>query len=218
MNKLEKPVAVLAGTPVDTKMGADMLEACGIRPIMFPVSRDPVEQACFQVRPQEEKYRVLRQILQTAVAGGCESVFVYCNSLSGSVRFSVLAEELGLKIITPMDIYGELARNYGKVAVIAATSQALAGQEHIMLNSNPQILVMSAAMLPTVLDIEARYAPEEIVRRNHLDTLMTYFEQTGCEALLLGCTHFPYIRDALAACTALPIIDPAEEMVKLLRR
>ncbi len=218
MNKLEKPVAVLAGTPVDTKMGADVLEACGIWPIMFPVSRDPVEQACFQVKSPEEKYRALRQILQTAIACGCESAFVYCNSLSGSVQFSVLAEELGLKIVTPMDIYGELARNYGKVAVIAATSQALAGQEHVMLNANPQILVMTAAMLPTVLDIEAGYNPGEIVRRNALDILMRYFERNGCEALLLGCTHFPYIKEALAACTALPIIDPADEMVRLLLR
>ena len=47
-------------------------------------------------------------------------------------------------------------------------------------------------------------------------TLMTYFERIGCEALLLGCTHFPYIKDALAACFSRPIIDPAEEMVKLL--
>ena len=45
---------------------------------------------------------------------------------------------------------------------------------------------------------------------------MTYFERIGCEALLLGCTHFPYIKDALAACFSRPIIDPAEEMVKLL--
>ena len=60
------------------------------------------------------------------------------------------------------------------------------------------------------------YDQEEIVRRNALDTLMTYFERIGCEALLLGCTHFPYIKDALAACFSRPIIDPAEEMVKLL--
>ena len=35
MSHLEHPVAVLAGTPVDTKMGADVLTAHGIVPLMY---------------------------------------------------------------------------------------------------------------------------------------------------------------------------------------
>ena len=38
----------------------------------------------------------------------------------------------------------------------------------------------------------------------------------GAEALVLGCTHFPYFKEALAARTALPLVDPAEEMLRLL--
>lgn len=217
MSHLEHPVAVLAGTPVDTKMGADVLTAHGIVPLMYPVSSDPREQNYFQVLSLEEKHKVLRGLLTGAMAHGCESAFIYCNSLSGSVYFPALAEELGLKIVTPMDVYGALAVRYSKLAIIAANSQALAAQHGVMTRANPRILTMCADLLPVVLDIEARYTPEEIVRRNHLDTLMTYFEQIECEALLLGCTHFPYIKDALSACFSRPIIDPAEEMVKLLR-
>ncbi len=218
MKQTDKPVAVLAGTPVDTKMGAEVLECRGITPIPFPVSADPMEQTIFQVRPPEEKYEALRRILLDAMAQGCESAFVYCNSLSGAVPFPLLSGELGIRIVTPMDVYGELAGRYRKLAVISANGQALAGQESVMFNANPRIMVMSADMVPVVLDIEAGLSPEEIVRRNALDMLMNYFEKIGCEALLLGCTHFPYIREALAACTVLPIIDPAEEMVKLLSR
>jgi len=36
------------------------------------------------------------------------------------------------------------------------------------------------------------------------------------EALVLGCTHFPYFKEALAARTGLPLVDPAEEMLRLL--
>ena len=215
---LKKPVAVLAGTPVDTKMGADVLEAHGIEPMMYPVSRDPREQMNFQVMPTEEKHGLLRVILRDAMAKGCDSAFIYCNSLSGAVYFPTLAEELGMRIVTPMNVYGELAKRYGKIAVIAATAQGLAGQEATMMRANPQLMVMSAGVLPVVLDIEASYAPAEIVRRNGLDTLATYFEQIGCEALLLGCTHFPYLLHALQACTSLPIIDPTEEMVELLNQ
>lgn len=215
---LKKPVAVLAGTPVDTKMGADVLEAHGIEPMMYPVSRDPREQTNFQVMPTEEKHAVLRKILRDGMAKGCDSAFIYCNSLSGAVYFPALAEELGLRIVTPMDVYGRLAKKVGKLAIIAANAQGLAGQDSVMLHANPQILIMPVGLLQVVFDIEAGFPPEEIVRRNHLDTLMAFFEQNGCEALLLGCTHFPYLLPALKACTRFPIIDPAEEMVELLNQ
>ena len=166
MSHLEHPVAVLAGTPVDTKMGADVLTAHGIVPLMYPVSSDPREQNYFQVLSLEEKHKVLRGLLTGAMAHGCESAFIYCNSLSGSVYFPALAEELGLKIVTPMDVYGALAVRYSKLAIIAANSQALAAQHGVMTRANPRILTMCADLLPVVLDIEARYTPEEIVRRN----------------------------------------------------
>ena len=45
---------------------------------------------------------------------------------------------------------------------------------------------------------------------------MKYFEDNGCEALVLGCTHFPYLKKALRNYTGLPLLDPAEKMVRLL--
>ena len=78
-------------------------------------------------------------------------------------------------------------------------------------------LLLQPAGIPAVtLDIEAGIAPEEIIRRNHLDALLQYFEACGCEALVLGCTHYPYVADALRAYTDLPLLDPAEEMLRLL--
>lgn len=215
---LKKPVAVLAGTPVDTKMGADVLEAHGIEPLMYPVSRDPREQTIFQVMPTGEKHEVLRKILRDAMARGCDSAFIYCNSLSGAVYFPTLAEELEMHIVTPMDVYGRLAKKVRKLAIVAANAQGLAGQDSVMLHANPQILLMPVGLLQVVFDIEAGIDPEEIIRRNHLKTLMSFFEQNGCEALLLGCTHFPYLKDALQKYTHLPIVDPAEEMVELLNQ
>ena len=49
MSQMQNPVAVFAGTPVDTQMGADVLTAHGIVPLMYPVSSDPREQNYFQV-------------------------------------------------------------------------------------------------------------------------------------------------------------------------
>ncbi len=217
MSFIEKPVAVLAGTPVDTEMGAEILRAHQIAALSCPVSRFPLEQAAFQVRTGAEKQEILRGILRGAMAQGCESAFIYCNSLSGAADFPALSAELGIPIVTPMDAYGTIARQYSRLAVIAYSGQALVGQDTAMVRANPEIILLVSGVPPVTLDIEAGLPPEEIVRRNHLDELMHYFEACGCEALVLGCTHFPYIAGALRSHTRLPLLDPAEEMLRLLR-
>ena len=69
-------------------------------------------------------------------------------------------------------------------------------------------------MLPVVLSIEAGQPPEELVECHRLPELAEWFRLSGMEALVLGCTHFPYFKEALARRTSLPLIDPAEEMVR----
>ena len=216
MQMTDKPVAVLAGTPVDTQMGADVLAAHGIKAVNCPVSRHPLEQAAFQVKTKEEKHAALRVILRGAMEDGCGSAFIYCNSLSGSADFPALSEELGIRIVTPMDAYGILARRYRRLGVVAYNGQALAGIDTAMVRANPDILLQSAGIPEVTIDIEKGIAPEEIIRRRHLKQLMAYLEACGCEGLVLGCTHFPYLTEALRGYTSLPLLDPAEEMVRQL--
>lgn len=212
----QRTVAVFAGTPVDTKMGADCLIAHGITPIMYPVAKDPHEQHMFQMSPLSEKHAILRSMLNGAISKGCDSAFIYCNSLSGAVQFPELSRDLSLKIITPMDAHASIAASYNKLAVIAYNPQALSGIELAMMHAKPELIMLTSSVMPVVYDIENGYSPDEIIERNHLAELCNYFSACGCEAMVLGCTHFPYIKDALAKRTGLPIIDPAEEMVRLL--
>ena len=69
---------------------------------------------------------------------------------------------------------------------------------------------------PLVDAVEQRLAPEEIVRRFALAELADFFRRNGAECLILGCTHFPYFRQALEQCTDLPLIDPADRMYERL--
>ena len=41
-------IAVIAGTPIDTQMGAEFLQKKGLETEEFPVSENPVEQTKFQ--------------------------------------------------------------------------------------------------------------------------------------------------------------------------
>ena len=59
-------------------------------------------------------------------------------------------------------------------------------------------------------------APAEIVKKCGLADLLGYMEACGAEAVVLGCTHFPYLKDELAKLTDLPLIDPADRMFEAL--
>ena len=210
---MKHPIAVLAGTPVDTQMGVDFLTGAGLPGIAFPLSADPREQTAFQISSAAEKQARALAVLKQAMGQGCEKAFVYCNSLSASVDFPCLARETGMKIVTPLDVYRDLAPRYERLAFIAANAQGLACIERVLLAANPALDTLSAAALPAVLAIERGEDPDLLVEHYHLAELADWFAACGMEALLLGCTHFPYFKDALARRTSLPLIDPAQEML-----
>ena len=214
---MQTPIAVLAGTPVDTQMGMDVLHSAGLHGLAFPLANDPWEQTAFQISSAGEKRSKVCSVLRDAQAQGCRKVLVYSKSLSASVDFPPLAAETGLHIVTPLDVYRQLAVQYQRLALIAANAQGLAGIERTLLSANPGLEVRSAGLLPVVLSIEAGMPPEELVTFHQLDTLASWFAACGAEALLLGCTHFPYFKAALSQRTTLPLIDPTEEMLQLLK-
>ena len=208
-------IAVIAGTPVDTRMGAGLLKKKGARALGFPVSQTPEEQTIFQTGPQTARERAVGAILDRIRAQGLERVLLYCNSLSATIDARALAEPRGLRIWTPMDVYGEIARTYRRVGVLAANCQGAAGVERAMVNASPEILVLGAANLALVQGVEAGTPPEILVEDCGLETLLRFFEQNGAEEVVLGCTHFPYVKEALQGRTSLPVLDPAERLAEL---
>ena len=206
-------IAVLAGTPVDTQMGVDCLAKAGLAGLAFPMAQDPRQQTAFQISSREEKSAAVGAVLSKARSRGCQKAFVYCNSLSGAVDFSPMAVETGMTIVTPLDVYRDLAPRYRRLGLIAANAQGLAGTERTLFAAHPELDLLGACMLPAVLSIEAGQPPEALVEQHHLPELAEWFRLCGMEALVLGCTHFPYFKEALAKRTSLPLIDPAEEMV-----
>ena len=211
-----EPIAVLAGTPVDTQMGVDLLISAGLSALAFPLSTDPRQQNLFQISSADEKYASVLAVLKTAMQQGCRKAFVYCNSLSSSVDFTALAEETGMHIVTPLQVYRSLPSRYHRLGIVAANAPGLSGIEQTLYREDPSLELLSVSLLPLVLSIETALPPEELVRQYHLADLADWFLACGMEAMVLGCTHFPYCKAALAKQTALPLIDPAEEMIRLL--
>nr|WP_325183469.1 aspartate/glutamate racemase family protein [uncultured Oscillibacter sp.] len=208
-------IAVVAGTPVDTRMGADLMKEKGAEAACFPVSRTPEEQTVFQTGSQAVREAVVGAILDEIKARGLERVLLYCNSLSATTDAHALAGERGLRVWTPMDVYGEIARRHRRVGVLAANCQGAAGVERAMVNASPGTIVLGAANLALVQGVEAGRPPEELAEDCGLTEALRFFERNGAEAVVLGCTHFPYVKGALESRTALPVLDPADRLAEL---
>lgn len=215
---MERKVAVMAGTPVDTEMGMEYLRKKDRTLALLPlaVTPTPHQTHAFQLSDTENKRRYLTKLFEQAEKEGVRDFFIYCNSLCGAFDFESLARERGVRVYSPMQAYRDIGRQFSRFAVIAANNQSTAGIERSLSAHNPTLDVLGLGILPLVDAVEQRLAPEEIVRRFALAELADFFRRNGAECLILGCTHFPYFRQALERCTDLPLIDPADRMYERL--
>ena len=207
-------IAVMAGTPIDSQLGEDLLKKYGYKDIVkIPISKKPVEQTTFQALDDSEREDIIVEIINKIKEQQCSAIFVYCNSLSSVVDFDRLALENDINIITPMQMYRNLGLEYKYLAVMAANSHGLTGVENNLYLSNPELKVFGLSMLELVKAIEDKNSPDKIVADFDFKNLFNYFEQTEVEAVVLGCTHFPYIKEELEKITELPIIDVGVFMI-----
>ena len=225
----ERKVAVLAGTPVDTAMGVEYIknknsetEGQRLLPLSDPVSVDCDAQVRFQYSDEDGKRAVMDNIFDAEIAEGVRDYFVYCNSLSGSFDFDTYAVMKSLdsgediRIYTPLQVYRSLGGEYGRIGVMAANNLSAHAIEEALMAANPDIYMIGTGNMAIVRAIEDGLEPEEIIEKCGLRHMLKYMEACGAEAIVLGCTHFPYFRDELAGLTDLPVIDPADKMFEAL--
>ena len=217
---MTRKVAVIAGTPVDTRMGADYLSRKdpSLELVPFNMSPDPMTQTVRQYGSDESKHARMVEVYDMLEAQGVRDFFIYCNSLAGAFDFDAFNVERGVRNITPLQVYRALAKRYTCIAFNAANLLSAYAIDKVLKEANLDLDVIGMGHLAIVKDIEAGYPPDEIIERQGLVQLAEFFKASGAQAWILGCTHFPYLKDAMQARTDLPIIDPADEMYELLTR
>lgn len=208
-------IAVMAGTPVDTEFGKNLLFENGYKNVAaIAISDNPTQQTIFQTSSQEIKNEILSNHIERLKEENYKVLVVYCNSLSASVDFSELAERFDIKIITPLDIYRELAITYKKVAVLAANAQGLAGIEKVMVDANPNLQTIGITLLEMVKAIEEKIEPSKIAKDFKFKELASYISLNKVDVLILGCTHFPYIEKELERYSDVVILNPANRIIE----
>ena len=223
-------VSVLAGTPVDTQMGVDFLERKNrhapedrqLEVLYRPVAVDCDSQIRFQYSDDDEKRQVMDAIFDADIENGVRDFFIYCNSLSGAFDFDRYEVQKSIDsgedihIITPLKIYRNLGKGYRRIGVVAANNLSAHGIEEALMSSNQDLYVIGSGNMAIVRAIEEGYEPSAIIDSCGLVEMDRYMEACGAEAILLGCTHFPYLMDEFEKVCRLPLIDPADMMYEKL--
>lgn len=212
-------IAVFAGTYVDTKMGSELLIKNGFEVVECPMSKTPMEQTKMQYYSEVELTNLFKKKLQEAMENGVEKAFIYCNSLSSAFNYKKVSQELNIEIITPLEIYETLPKNVKSVAIFAANGMSSQMIDKIVVKNG--IKSISIGNMSIVEEIETKKSPKEIIEKLAIDKLIEYLEKISGEykvdSIILGCTHFPYLKEEIEKLTKINIIDPAEEMIKKLR-
>ena len=211
-------LGVMAGTPVDTQMGVDYVISKGHEAIGFACSKSAPEQNEMQILHKEELLRIAINGCLDMVKHGAEGIYVYCNSLSGAIDMDRLKKEVPVCVVTPLDIYKMCAADYKRLSVIAANGQSLAAIEKTILSANPECVVFGAGLLPLVVEIEKGTPSRVIYDSFQLKKLTDSFVAIGCDAFILGCTHFPYVEKEIREGISVEVINPIDAMLEVLEK
>lgn len=207
---------VLADTATDTAMGKKYLESRGETVVSRPVKETTPECIEFFKKPAEEKEEYVSGLIADLKTEGAEAIFVNANSICAQVDLKKLGAENGIRIITPFDAYEKLGRQFDRPLAFAVTSGSLTGIEASIWAVNPSADVRGVYVLDIAVRVEAGDSPEDIVENFGLKEMSIFAKKSGCDCIIFGCTHFPYIKEAMSAVSDLPIMDPADTMYEML--
>ncbi len=213
----EIKIGIIAGTPIDTKMGIEYMQEEGFKTVGRYISKTPQEQSNLQILNPDRLHNITISKIKECKKEGAEGVIIYCNSLSTALDIEIIKTKTSFNIVTPLDIYKRLAKDYTTLGLIAANNQSAAGIEATMQEVNPKLNIIGTGILPIVTAIEESIPPKKIVDNLGLKKITQGFVDLGVQALIIGCTHFPYFTTELDETLEIEIINPALEMANLIK-
>jgi len=172
-------------------------------------------------RYQHEVREFALRIIEELVSADVKLVVIACNTATAAAlhaareRFDVPI----LGVIAPGAQAAVDATRNGRIAVIS-TEGTFASQQylHAIKEANPGVGVLPRAA-PHLVDIVEAGAADSPVAEAALREILDEVEGWGADTLVLGCTHYPLLRPALArVAPRMTIVDSAETTAARVRR
>lgn len=209
-------IGIIADTATDTEMGKRFFEKSGYDSECRPIKENTEECIRFFQLDKAIRELYVTGLINELLTDGAKAIVVYANSICEYVDFTKISSIAKVRIITPFDTYGKIALEYSRPTVWTATAAALYGIEKRMAEANADILIRGVSRPDIAVMIENGLSPEAVIEKASITTLLKLCEDTRSDSVVLGCTHFPMFKRELEKHAHIPIIDPADMMLRLL--
>ena len=203
-------VAVIAGTPYDSGLGAELLRARGLSARPYTMAASPDEQDWLQYHDPGGLAAAFHRRLVELRAGGTELAMLFCNSMSAVVDH----DEAALPVVSPVTVYGELLPRLRSSLVVTGNAQAALGVERAAWRVAPHHRMLGVSDSALVRGIEAG-DPEAAFAASHLPTTLRLARRLDLNAVVLACTHFTTLLPLITAVCDRPVIDVGSRLVEL---
>ena len=218
MERTELPVAVF-----DSGLG-------GISVLRALVRRMPGEDflyfgdsanAPYGVRPAAEVRELTQSVIARLYARGIKAAVIACNTATAVCAESLRAE-LSMPVvgIEPAVLPGARTTRTGIIGVMATTKTLASAKYRHLKSIAPKEVRIIDCPCPGLMDCveagEFRTPHTMALLREYVEPLV----EAGADTLVLGCTHYPFLSDAirLTAGPGIRLIDPAPAVARQLKR
>lgn len=176
----------------------------------------------YGTRPQSEVRQFGMQIGRFLSAQHVKMVIIACNTMTAAALPNI-QQELKVPVIGvihPGAVAAVAAPKHDRVGVIATESTTKDGAYVRQIHRlNPAIEVVSQATQQLVSVVEHGQAGTPMAQQS-VDQALAIFKQQPVDALVLGCTHFPFLTPEIKKTLGpkVTLVDPANETVKNARQ
>lgn len=171
-------------------------------------------------RSQETIVRYARQDVAFLRTFDLKAVVIACGTVS-SAALGVLSAEQDIPIfgvVGPTALRAAQVTRNNKIGLIATAATVRTGAyERIMRHANPMAEITSLACPLFVPLVEnGRTQPGDIVIETVVREYLTPLKEKGIDTLVLGCTHYPLLKDVIGAFMGpeVTLLDSGAEVVR----
>ena len=175
----------------------------------------------YGTKSQDTVIRFSEQIMRFLRSKGVKAIVIACNTATAVCAESLRAE-LSMPVvgIEPAVLPGARTTRTGIIGVMATTKTLASAKYRHLKSIAPKEVRIIDCPCPGLMDCveagEFRTPHTMALLREYVEPLV----EAGADTLVLGCTHYPFLSDAirLTAGPGIRLIDPAPAVARQLKR
>lgn len=175
-------------------------------------------------RSKQTITKYTRQDIRFLTKFDCKTVLVACGTAS-SVALPQIKDDYDFPIIGVVEGAANRAcqvTKNGKIGIIGTNATIKSGSYVRLISTRPEGFFTSCAACPLFVPLveNARIGVEDKILKLAIEEYLTPVKNAGVDTLILGCTHYPIIAEAIGAFMGddVTLISPGLEAAHILRK